>query len=245
MMNFGSLANTKPANTTSYLKPYEIHSDVVIKGSEIKEGTSANGNAWKSLNITFGNDNGIYSHSIFWITSEKDFERGTTQMSNGGTRELPSNWERTRDVMAAIGFAYFPEHFKKLQAASAKAKSFDEIALNFKKMVDANAGKNPTNMKLVGRESNGRVYASLPNCTGIAQAKDEKRAAENNVNVGDWYTWMVTPFGDNLSFTNYEISKANEYKNAKPTPMKEESETTSFDTAESDDVNFDELLGGL
>lgn len=243
--NFGSLADTKPAKTTSYLKPYEIHSNVTIKSSEIKEGTSANGNAWKSLNITFGNDEGIYSHSIFWINSEKDFERGEMKMSNGGTRELPSNWERTKDVMASIGFAFFPEQFAKLQAISAKAKSFDEIALAFKKMVDANVDKNPTNMKLVGRESNNRVYATLPNCTGIAQANDEKRAADNNVEVGQWYTWMVSPFGDKLTFSDYEVGKANEYKNAKPTSMENKEvslEVDSVSESSEEEINWDSFL---
>lgn len=247
--NFGSLQNVQPANTTSYLKAYDIHQNVVIKATEIKEGTSANGNDWKSLNITFGNDEGIYNHCIFWITSDKDFKRSTQDMSNGGKCELPSNWERTRDIMAAIGYTYFPETFKKIQTAASKAKSFDDIAGMFKKALDANIGKNPTNMKLVGRNSNGRVYASLPNCTGIAQAKTEDRAKQNGVNLNDWYTWMINPFGNNLSFTDYEKKQADEYHNAKPTPVGNSNVTTdpinNFESDKSEDINFDDLLGGL
>ena len=54
--NFSSLATTKPTSTGSYLKPYTINENVTIKSTEIKEGTSSNGNPWKSLVITFGND---------------------------------------------------------------------------------------------------------------------------------------------------------------------------------------------
>lgn len=251
--NFGSLADTKPTSTTSYLKPYGIYSDVTIKSAEVKEGTSSNGNSWKSLVITFGNEDGIYSDSIFYLdeTDSKDFERGTIDMPNGGKRELPSSWERLKDKMAAIGFAFFPEDFEKLQKVSSKIKSFDELMKYFKQAVDKNIGKNSTNMKLVGRNSNGRVYATLPSCTGIAQAKDEKRANENQIPVGGWYTWMISPFSDNpskLAFSAYEQKQANEYLHAKPTSIGSSNETdtvNSFDSIDKDPgddlIDFDSL----
>lgn len=252
--NFGSLANTKPANTTSYLKPYGIYSNVTIKSTEVKEGTSSNGNAWKSLNIVLGNDEGIHPESMFYLdeNNPKDFERGSMDMPNGGKRELPSPWERLKDKMAAIGFAFFPEDFEKLQKISSKIKSFDELMKYFKQAVDKNIGKNPTNMKLVGRNSNGRVYATLPNCTGIAQAKDEKRANENQIKVGEWYTWMVSPFNSDpakLAFSAYEQKQADEYHNAKPTAVGNSSQDTdpvnNFDTAaegSEDAIDFESLL---
>lgn len=251
--NFGSLADTKPANTVSYLKPYGIYSNITIKSAEIKEGTSSNGNPWKSLVITLGNEEGIYPDSIFYLdeNNPKDFERGTADMPNGGKRELPSSWERLKDKMAAYGFAFFPDDFEKLQKISNKIKSFDELMKYFKQAVDRNLGKNPTNMKLVGRNSNGRVYATLPNCTGIAQAKDEKRANENQIKVGDWYTWMISPFNDNpakLAFSTYEQKQANEYYSAKPTSVGTSNETdaiNNFDSVgkdfENTDIDFDSL----
>lgn len=245
--NFGSLSNVQPTNSVSYLKPYNIYSNVTIDKVDVLEGTSASGTPWKRLEITFKCDEGQHKESIFWITSDKDFERGTIDMPNGGTRELPSNWERTRDKMAAIGFAFAPEAFAKLQAASSKAKSFDDIALAFQKMLTSAIGKVSTNMKLVGRTVNNSVYATLPNCTGIAQANDEKRAAANNVNIGEWYTWMVTPFGDNLTFTAYEQKQANEYNNAKPTKVSnstvETDSVNNFDTVSTEgDIDFESLL---
>ena len=250
--NFGSLANSKPASNISYLKPYEIHSDVTIKSAEVKEGNSANGNAWKSLNITFGNDKGIYQDSIFYLdeNNPKDFERGSLDMPNGGKRELPSPWERLKDKMAAIGFAFFPTSFEKIQGVSDKIKSFDELMRLFKQAIDKNIDKNPTNMKLVGRNSNGRVYAALPSCTGIAQAKDERRANENRIKIGEWYTWMISPFNNDsskLAFTAYEQKQADEYHNAKPTPIGNSANNTdpinNFDDTDSEgSFNLEELI---
>lgn len=243
--NFGSLSNVQPTSNVSYLKPYNIYSNVSIDGVEVSEGTSANGNPWKRMEITFKCEEGIHKESIFWINSDKDFERGSVDMPNGGKRELPSNWERTRDKMAAIGFAFAPEAFAKLQAASSKAKSFDDIANVFIKML--NDAKATTNMKLVGRTVNGSVYATLPNCTGIACAENESKAASHNVQVGEWYTWLVSPFGDKLSFTNYEQKQANEYNNAKPTKVSNSTVDTdsvnNFDTASDDtEIDFENLL---
>ena len=232
--NFGSLANVQQSSTGSYLKPYTINENVTIKSTEIKEGKSSEGKPWKKLSIVFGNEEGTYEDSIFWITEDRDFQRGEMKMSNGGVRQLPSNWERTSHKMAAIGFAYFPESFEKFKTVVGKAKTFDDVAIAFKKLADAAIDKNPTNMKLVGRNSGGRVYATLPNCTGIAQAT-EKTAASNNVEVGEWYTWMTSPFGKNLSFSAYEEQQRDNLNNTKPTEMPDQQ-------SEDEDIDLASLL---
>lgn len=253
MYNFGSLADTKPVNTIAYLKPYGIYNNVTIKSAEVKEGTSAAGNAWKSLNITFGNEEGIFSHSIFYFDEKdnKNWERGSIDMPNGGKRELPSRAEELQNTIAAIGFSFFPEDFKKLQQVASKVQTTEQLMTYFKQFVDKNIDKNPTNMKLVGRNYNGQIYAAFPKFTGIAQAKDEKRAAENQVNVGEWYTWLISPFNDNpakLAFSAYEQKQANEYRNAKPTPVGTSNETdaiNNFDSVDKDsesDIDFENLL---
>ncbi len=248
-----SLNEVKPSNSTKYLKAYEIYKDVTLDGVEVKEGVSAKGNAWKSLNLTFSCPDGIYNHSIFYLTSDKDVERAEQDMPNGGKRQYPSAWERARDTIAAIGFTFFPDDFAKMQKASASMSfkgakdAFEKIADMFIKCIDKNKGKVHTNMKLVGRTTNGTMYATLPKCTGIAEAKDDKRAAENNVNIGDWYTWMISPFGDNLSFTDYEEGIKKGLDTAKPTDMdKKEADTPNTDTAApsdtTSDIDFDSLL---
>lgn len=246
--NFGNLSSVKPASTVSYLKPYGVYKDVTIKSSEVKEGTSnKTGKPWKSLNITFGNDEGIFSHSIFYFNEKdpKNWERNTVNMANGGKREMPSTAEELQNTIAAIGFAFFPEDFKKLQQVASKVKTTDELMTYFKKFVDKNIDKNPTYMKLVGRNSDGRVYASFPKFTGIAQAT-EKTAAANGVEVGSWYTWMSSPFNSDptrLAFNNWEQQQADDYHKAKPTPMKSTPETSTTET--DDDIDFDAMLAGL
>ena len=241
--NFGSLANVKESQKNSYLKPYNIYENVVITGTEIAEGVSAAGNSWKCLKITFSNDQGSHTESIFWIKSEEDFKRKSIDMPNGGKRQLPSNWETTRDKMAAIGLAFNRTSFEKLQAMSGKIKSFDDLMTYYKKLIEtAITNKTSTNMKLVGKTTNGTVYAALPNCTGIAQANTADKASKNGVEVGEWYTWMVSPFGDDLSFTSFEETQRNKYINAKPTEMS--NDPLGIDKQE-DSIDSEELLKDL
>lgn len=235
--NFGSLAETKPASTISYLKPYTINDNVTISEVNTKSGDTKDGRKWKSLEIVYKNDEGVYRDSIFYLdeNNPRDWERQEVEMSNGGKRMRPSSWENLKNKMASIGFAFFPDDFAKLQQVSGKVKSFEELMEYFKKMVEKNIGKVATSMKLVGRTSDGRVYATLPNCTGIAQATTAERAASNGVNVGDWYTWMISPFGNNLTFSDYEQGKANEYHNAKPTPASDLVVDNGIDSTDSED----------
>lgn len=244
IFSFNSFAQVQPTNNTSYLKPYSINENITIKSVEIKEGTSANGNNWKSLVITFGNDEGIYSDSTFFldINDPKIVERNVMDMPNGGKRELPSRWEQTYYKLAAIGHAFAPEYIEKFNSIVGKCKTFDDFIKAFKSMLDKVIDKNPTNMKLVGRNSNGHVYATLPNCVGIAQARDEKRATANGVQVGEWYTWMVSPFGKDLMFSAYEEAKKNEIANAKPTDMSSSDSGIDTPPMESTDIDFESLL---
>lgn len=251
--NFGSFAQVKPTSTTSYLKPYSINSNVTIKEVQVLEGTSANGTPWKRLEITFGNEDGIYKDSTFYLDTNdpKVVERGSVDMPNGGKRELPSQWERTYNKLAAIGHAYAPELIQKFNSIVSKCRTFEDFITAYKSMLDKVIDKNSTNMKLVGRNSNGTIYAALPNCVGIAQANTEKKAKDNQVEVGEWYTWMVSPFNSNpakLAFNAYEQGQANEYNNAKPTSVGNSSVDTDlaneFDSVSegSEDIDFNSLL---
>ena len=253
--NFGSLAEAKPTNSTSYLKPYQIYPNVEIKSAEVKEGTKQDGTTWKSLNITFGNEEGVHKHSIFYPNEKdpKDVNRPEFDLPNGGKRYGASSIEELQNQIASIGFAYFPEDLEKLQGMLSKISTVEQLMAVFKKFIDNNIGKVKTNMKLVGRNSNGRVYASLPKFTGIAEAKDDKRAAENGVEVGEWYTWRISPFNDNpakLAFSNYELKQAKALEDAKPTNVDPSNTDTdainNFDTStESNDEDLANLLESL
>lgn len=234
-----NLNEVKQSSSSNYLKAYNIYKDVSLIGAEIIGGTAKTGSEWKAISITFECHDGIYKHNIFFVNSEKDFERVTVDASNGGKQEFPSSWEITRDTMAAIGFAFFPEDFAKVQQASSKAKSFSDIATLFVKAAQKNFGRVSTEMKLIGSNRNGVIYATLPKCTGIAYANDEKKATANNVNVGDWYTWMISPFGKNLTFSAYEQKQKKSIATAQPTKMPEP--TIQEENTEGD-IDFESLL---
>lgn len=237
--NFGSLANTPTTNGTAYLKPYDIYNDVKIKSTEIKEGTSEKGNSWKCLRITFESPNGIYTESI-WYPKDGDDQRREVETSNGGKRLMASNFEVTMAMVAAIGHAFNPEGFKKLQEMSKNFKSFDDVTKGLIAILNK-AKDATTSMKLIGRTTaDGKVYARLPQPLGIAQDKTTK----------EWYTFPVAIFGNNLTFSAYEQKQADAYHNATPTVVDNSKAKTdpinNFDsTDESEEVNFDELIAGL
>lgn len=242
MSFFSNFAEVKPVSQVSYLKPYTINKNVMIKSTEIKEGTTQDGRTWKQLVITFGNDEGIYRDSTFFldINDPQVVNRNEVDMPNGGKRQMPSRWEQTYYKLAAIGYAFAPDLIEKFNGVVTKCKTFDDFAKAYKSMIDKIVNKTSTGMKLVGRNSNGSLYATLPNCIGIAQANTEDKAAANNVNLNDWYTWMVSPFGNNLMFSAYEEQKKNELNNAKPTKMEE---VASIDNNTSDEeLDWNSLL---
>lgn len=240
---FGSFAEVKPASTTNYLKAYTINENVSIQSCEIKEGTSSEGNPWKKLSIVFGNEEGIYEDSLFWldINDPTNTNRVEYPASNGGSRQTPSRWEKLRDKMSAIGIAFFPAAFKKFQEVASKFRSFDEMMNNYMKCIEVAIKNKTTNsMKLVGRNVSGRTYAALPNCTGIAQANTEDKAAKNGVNVGDWYTWLVMPFGDKLNFSAYEETQRDQVNNSKPTEMPNDPLVNT--SSDEDEFDLEKLL---
>lgn len=233
-------------SNTNYLRAYNIYDDVTIQGSEIKEGTSAAGRKWKSLNITFGNNEGIYNHSIFYVDlkNKEDLERKVWDQPNGGKTYGPSNAETAMYTMAAIAHAFMPEYVDKLNEIVAKCNNnFDKIAEAYKIMLDKVVNKNKTSMKLVGQNKDGAVYATLPKIAICSEAKDQKTADRNEINVGDWYVWMKSPFGKNLTFSAWELSKKNEMNNAKPTAMPDVPgiDSTSDGIDDLADLNFDDL----
>lgn len=240
--NFGSLANTPTTSGIAYLKPYDIYNNVGIESTEIKEGTSEKGNSWKCLKVTFKSPEGVYTESI-WYPKDGDDERREVETKNGGKRLMASNFEVTMALVAAIGHAFNPEGFKKLQEKSKAFRSFDDVTNGL--MIILNKAKEKgvkTSMKLVGRTTaDGRVYARLPQPLGITQDKETK----------EWYTFPVAIFGDNLTFSAYEQGQAEAYHKATPTAVGNTKVDTdsvnNFDTLPSDqkEVDFDDLIAEL
>lgn len=229
--NFGSLASTPVANNTKYLKPYNIYDNVSIESIEIKTGTTSEGREWKSFDVKYVCEDGVFSDKTFFPNPEdsQDTERKEFDTSNGGKRKNPSKCEIFMAKVAAIGNAFNPEGFKKMQAASSKFKSFDDVVNALISIINKAEGST-TSMKLIGKTSqDGRVYAKLPNPLGL---KVEKDGTEN--------LFPISMFGDNLTFTAYESQKKQELENAKPTAV--DTEIQKGVDEDTSDIDFESLL---
>ena len=234
-MNINFSINSNESSISSKrntrLKPFEIHT-VTFDGAEIKSGTSKAGNEFKLLQLTFSNKNGIAEPTIFWPDLERDGIREVRTAKDGHEYETPSRWEQTKTVISQTLETLSPEGFKKMQAASSKFKSFDDVVTAFIKITDPVKGKD-TNLKLVGKtQKDGTVVAVLPKFVAISKT-GEKFTCDNFV-------------GDKLFFSAYEEKKKAEYANAKPTDMSNDipAEINDIDKspASSDDIDFDSLL---
>ena len=222
MSNFNfSLNDTEvSSNVQTRLKPYTI-TEITSITADKKEGST-----WKAVEITFNSANGVHKEMMFI----PDEENGTTRRKWGEV-EFPSNWENFKQAVAHILGVYYPDGFEKFKEYVTKVKSIEQFADGFIKILNK-APENKTNLKLVGRNNKGTVYATLPSACYII--KDD---------AGN-YTDKVRPnnfLGDNLTFTPSELKKQAEYANAKPTPMPSEtSADLEIDTApkgsEDDDL---------
>ena len=235
MSNFSFNLNTTPTpSNVTYLKPYGIYDNVEIDKIEEKTGNKQDGGTWRCLNITFKNENGIYIERLFIPdpNNEKDAERREGE-SNGNKWMFCSNCEVFMARIASIASAYNPEGYKKMQEASSKFKSFDDVVKYFKAVISKAPGAK-TSIKLVGTKKDSGIYASLPNALGTKLLDD-----------GTWDVYPIRAFGENLAFTNYEKKKKEEYENAKPSsaPSKknENPDTLGVDSTE-EDIDYDSLL---
>ena len=236
MSNFNFNLNETPVSSNvTYLKPYGIYDNVEISKIEEKTGTKQDGGAWKCLNITFKNDEGIYIERLFIPdpNNEMDVNRREAENNDGSKYMFCSNCETFMARIAAIANAYNPDGYKKMQEASSKFKSFADVVKCFKAVIDKVPGAK-TSMKLVGTKKDSGIYAALPKALGTKLQND-----------GTWDVYPIRAFGENLAFTNYEKKKKEEYENARPSsaPSKENEnpDTLGVDSTE-EDIDYDSLL---
>jgi hypothetical protein len=230
--NFGSLATTQvSAASSKHLKPYTI-TKVKWDGAELVTGTKEN-STWKAIDLKFTSEEGDHKERVFIPdhTNPADTEDKEIAMSNGGKKLYPSTARSFMQLVAHIAGTLNPKGFEKLQELSSKFRSFDDMTTAFIKTVNNVKGVE-TNLKLVGRNNNGTIYACFP-----------KVLATNSKNE----FFPVNVIGDNLFFSNYEEGKRNEYLNAKPTSMGSVVDTTTdfgvdSPSAGSEDIDFDSLL---
>lgn len=231
--NFGTLATTQATSNVSYrLKPWGIY-PVKFTGArkEVIQGKKDPSMTYEILKVRFDGEDGYYEESIFY-PKPGDEKRPVYTSREGHEYEGASSFDRTMTFIAQVAEVLNPEGFKKMQAASSKFKSFDDVVTAFIKITDPVKGKD-TNLKLVGKtQKDGTVVAVLPKFVAISKT-GEKFTCDNFV-------------GDKLFFSAYEEKKKAEYANAKPTDMSNDipAEINDIDksSASSDDIDFDSLL---
>lgn len=230
--NFGSLATTQAtSNVQQRLKPWGIYS-VKFAGArkETIQGKKDPNATYEILKVRFDGEDGYYEESIFY-PKDGDDQRPTYTSKDGHEYQGASSFDRTMTFIAQVAEVLNPEGFKKMQEASSKFKSFDDVVKAFITITDKVKGKE-TKLKLVGRTQNGNVVAALPKFVAVNK-NGEKFTCDNFL-------------GDRLFFSAYEETKKAEYLNAKPTEMSNSDSTmaTNVDgvSGGSEDIDFNLLL---
>lgn len=205
--NFENLGNTSfSSNATAHLKPYDIYKVRLtkIEKGELK-GSKDPDVIYPIVTVEFTSteDKGTFSTNLFIPTSEKDMERPVFQNSEGHEYNRPSRFENFQYTLMQIVHAINPTGEEKIKANASKIKTIDQfIDLIIKCLVGKE--KVETNLKLVGRVNNGTMYAALPSACGLTKSGE---------------IFATNFIGDNLFFSNYELTQQKNYQNAKPTNM--------------------------
>ena len=226
-LNFGFSSTSAVRNTRRPLAPWGIYK-VKFTGAEIAifKGSKDPSVEYKVLRFNFENEDGYYSESLFFPKEGDDVDR--EYENNGGTMKFPSNFKVTMNTIKQTLQVLSPKGWEAVQKASAKFKSFDDVANAAIKVLDKVKGTE-TEIKLVGKVSKGKVVAKIP--TIIRYNK------EGELYVSDNY------IGTKLYFTDYEEGERTKYLSAKPTTPSAEPETPTQEA--STDNELDALLGEL
>ena len=204
MFNFGISKESAVKTVRPQLKPWNIY-DVKFMGCEVREFTGKKDPnvTYKVLDIKFENEDGYFTVTKFFPKPGDD-QRHKVKNSNGGERELASNFEELMNIVKQTVEVLTPEGFKTLSELSPKFKSFDDVTKVMIKVTDKVKGCE-TKIKLVGRNRDNRVVAEIPNITSVFDG--EAKITDNYI-------------GDKLFFSNWEEGQRNSYLNSKPTDMK-------------------------
>lgn len=219
--NFNSIAEQNYSSAAGqYLRPYGIYK-VNLTKIEKTTLTGKDGTEYPVVAIEFtgcGEDKGVFTNNIFIPNKESDMERRTLKNANGHENQVASNFENFQFTLMQIVHALNPTGEEKIKANASKIKTIDQFV---DLIIKALTGKEniETELKLVGRNNNGTIYASLPNACGINKKGE---------------IFPVNFIGENLFFSNYELTQQKKYQNATPTNMDKVDE-------KSDDVDIDDI----
>lgn len=221
--NFGSIATVQAQSSAQHmLTPWNIHS-VKFAGCKVDhiKGKKDPSVTYDILKVRFENEDGYYEESIFF-PKDGDDVRPTYKNKEGHDYEAPSSFERTMTFIAQFASVINPEGWTKMQAASSKFRSFDDVCNALIKITDSKKGVE-THIKLIGVNKDGTIRPAFPRICGVS--KEGQLFTSDNC------------IGDKLFFTPYEEGKRKEFLNAAPTPAK----ASSGDFPEESKDESDEL----
>lgn len=206
--NFSNLSQTSfTSNSGAHLKPYDIYEVNLTKIEKTELKGSKDPNAvYPIVALEFtgcGDNKGTFTTNLFIPTSEDDMTRPTYQNKEGHDYQRPSRFENFQYTLMQIVHAINPTGEEKIKENASKIKTIDQF---IDLVIKALSGKNnvTTKLKLVGKVTNGTTYAALPNSCGLNKTGE---------------IFPVNFIGDNVFFTNYELTQQKAYKEAKPTDM--------------------------
>ena len=214
MGNFDFNMEGESFSSQSYLKPYTIN-EVKLTKFEVGtlKGVKNPDTEYKIITIEFtGTDKnpGIFSTNLFFPTAPDGLERPKFKNQQGHEYENPSRFEQFKYTLSQLVAVLAPEKLEIVKKKAGAVKTLEDFVEIFSRVLNAHKDV-VTNLKLVGRNSNGTVYASLPQACGLS--KDGKLYAKNFV-------------GNNLTFTAYEMQQSKALNNAKPTDVEKENEAS-------------------
>lgn len=232
-LNFGQLETTQAIAGSKRLKPWEIHK-VKFMGCKVEDlkGKKDPNATYRMLVTRFENEGGYFEERTFFPNDESA-KRPVFKNKEGHEYEGASNFEQIMAFIAQLGTVLNPEGFKKMQAASSKFKSFDDVCKALITITTPSKGKEYF-IKLVGKtDKEGRVSPALPRIVGVN--KDGDVFTSDN---------FISAKFEILGFTDYEEGKRKEAKNATPTNMGRVDETSesSEDNKEDEIEDFEGLL---
>ena len=224
--NFNSLSEQNfTSNAGAYLRPYDIYKVNLTKIEKTELKGSKDPNAtYPIIALEFtgcGDNKGVFTTNLFIPTTEDDMKRPTFKNNEGHEYNRPSRFENFQFTLMQIVHALNPAGEEKIKANASKIKTVDQF---IDLIIKALAGKEKveTNLKLVGHNNNGTIYAALPQDCGLNKAGE---------------VFPVNFIGDNLFFTNYELTQQKNYQNAKPTNMESTDNPDTDDSSDGLDLN--------
>lgn len=225
--NFSNLGNSNfSSNAGAYLKPYDIYEVNLtkIEKTEIKGSKDPNA-VYPVVALEFtscGENKATFTANLFIPATEEDMTRPTFTNKEGHEFQRPSHFENFKYTLMQIVHALNPDGENKIKENGSKIKTVDQfIDLIIKALKGKETVK--TNLKLVGRNNNGTIYATLPNACALTKATNE--------------LYPTNFIGNNLFFTNYERTQQKAYRNAKPTNMETVENNPDENTGEELDLD--------